>query len=175
MNKNEIKNGDTISAADYKKHILTSENNKKGKRISIKTTGNDQKITSKDVKNAIQNENKKSKYNAKITYVDGIMFHSRWEAKRYSILKIKEKAGEIENLQLQVPYPIIINGLKVTTYISDFVYLDKEKNEEIVEDSKGFITQEYQIKRALMKAVHGITIFETREMKKPYRKKTNKN
>lgn len=41
------------------------------------------------------------KFNAKPTTVDGIRFASQAEARRYSELKLLEKAGEIINLELQ--------------------------------------------------------------------------
>jgi len=126
------------------------------------------KMKSEDFMSNLNNTEKQTKYRSKITYVDGIMFHSAWEAKRYSILKIMEKANEISNLRLQVPYQIVVNNVIVTKYVADFVYIKKGK--EVVEDAKGFITSDYEIKNKLMKAVFGIDIYETRE-KKPYRRK----
>jgi hypothetical protein len=100
-----------------------------------------------------------SKYKAKRTQVDGIWFASQKEAKRYSELKLMQQAGAIKNLQLQVPYDIVINGVKITRYVADFVY--EEKDQQIVEDSKGYKTAEYKMKRLLMWAVLGIEIIES--------------
>lgn len=47
---------------------------------------------------------KKSKYGAVKTEVDGIMFDSKREAKRYQELRLLEQAWEITNLRLQVPF-----------------------------------------------------------------------
>lgn len=45
------------------------------------------------------------------------------------------------------------------TYVADFVYL--QDGEIIVEDTKGFRTPEYKIKRKLMLFLKGIRIKET--------------
>ena len=64
----------------------------------------------------------KRKYNNIITEIDGIKFHSRKEANRYTELKMMIRAGEITQLELQKQFKIEINGLKVCTYICDFYY-----------------------------------------------------
>lgn len=101
----------------------------------------------------------KNKYGAKRTEVDGFVFDSKKEARRYGELKLLEQTGQIENLRLQVPYPIKVNGSLITTYIADFVYIEAGK--EVVEDVKGKRTREYIIKKKLMMAVHEIAILET--------------
>ena len=45
--------------------------------------------------------------------------------------------------------------------MADFVYTDVETGETVVEDTKGFRTDVYKIKRKLMLKVHGIKIKET--------------
>ena len=45
-------------------------------------------------------------------------------------------------------------------YKADFVYIDNATGQTVVEDTKGFRTPEYIIKRKLMLQVHGITIKE---------------
>lgn len=100
------------------------------------------------------------KYGNRKTVVDGITFDSAKEAKRYGELKVLQRAGEITSLELQPRFPIVINGVKVCTYVADFYYVD-EIGSLVVEDCKGFKTREYILKRKLMKAVHGIDILET--------------
>ena len=102
--------------------------------------------------------------NVKIV-VDGIEFDSRKEAKRYSELKLLERAGEIQDLELQKEYILIpsqkINGKVIerpVKYIADFVY--KENGKTVVEDTKGVRTAEYVIKRKLMLFMHNIQIKE---------------
>ena len=67
---------------------------------------------------------RRNKFGAKRTTVDGISFHSQHEARRYSALKLLERAGAIAELQLQVPYDLDVNGHHVTRYVADFEYLE---------------------------------------------------
>ena len=100
------------------------------------------------------------KYRNIKTTIDGITFDSKRESIRYCELKLLAKAKKIQNLRLQVPYVIRVNGEKICKYIADFVYV--EDGQEIVEDVKGMRTREYVLKRKLMKAVFGIDIRETK-------------
>lgn len=99
-----------------------------------------------------------SKYHAIPTTIDGIPFASRAEANRYQELKIMERNGNISGLTLQVKYPIVINGVKVCTYVSDFDY--HENGQAVTEDVKGVRTPVYKIKKKLVKAMYGIDIRE---------------
>jgi hypothetical protein len=108
----------------------------------------------------------RSKYGAKKVTVNGITFDSRKEAKRYEELVLLERAGKVSNLETQVKFELIpsqrIDGKVVeraVTYKADFVYLENGK--KVVEDTKGFMTPEYIIKRKLMLYVHGIQVKET--------------
>ena len=120
---------------------------------------------------------KKSKYGAKKTVIDGKNFDSKKEAKRYEELRILEKAGAITDLKTQVKFVLIPTqrepdqvgargGIKKgkviereCSYIADFAYKNGS-GETVVEDTKGFQTKEYIIKRKLMLYVHGIRIIE---------------
>jgi len=107
---------------------------------------------------------KKTKYNNKITKLDGIKFHSRKESVRYGQLKVYEKGGLISDLRLQVSYELIpklvINGKaeRAIKYIADFVYFDTVHKVEVVEDVKGMITDIFKLKYRLMKLIHNIDI-----------------
>ena len=105
---------------------------------------------------------KRSKYNAKKTYVDGIKFDSKAEARRYSELKLLLKAGEISHLELQPRYDLVVNDVKLGFYKADFRYVELASNEIIVEDVKGVKTPIYNLKKKLMKAIYGIEILETK-------------
>ena len=122
-----------------------------------------------------------SKYHSKKVVIDGITFMSIKEAKRYQKLLLLEKAGAIQNLQRQVKYVLIPAQREWTneiytkgrkkghfkqgkllerecSYIADFVYIENGKI--VCEDTKGFRTKDYIIKRKLMLKVHGIRITE---------------
>lgn len=105
---------------------------------------------------------KPNKYNAKKTYVDGIKFDSKKEARRYCELNVLLKAGDISNLELQPRYDIVINGVKVCFYKADFRYMQDGKI--VVEDVKGSKQGEayrmFRLKSKLVKACYGIDIIE---------------
>jgi hypothetical protein len=85
-------------------------------------------------------------------------FDSKREYARWCDLKNLQRAGEISDLRRQVRYPLIVNGVKVCTYVADFVYV--QGGATCVEDSKGVRTQAYVVKRKLMLALHSIDIKE---------------
>lgn len=122
----------------------------------------------------------RNKYGNKKVYVDGKVFDSVKEYRRYTELKLLEAAGAISDLRWQVRFELIpaqydtIRNYSKTgkrlkdkqkcveravEYIADFVYTDTDGC-EIVEDTKGKRTKEYIIKRKLMRYLKGITIQE---------------
>lgn len=111
-----------------------------------------------------QSSKKRNKYGAKKTGTHA----SGKEHGRAGQLQIKLRAGLISNLREQVKYELIPhfkdeNGNvieRAVSYIADFVYTDNETGQEVVEDTKGYRTKEYIIKRKLMLSVHGIRIKE---------------
>ena len=106
-----------------------------------------------------------TKYHSRKITVDGITFDSKKEYFRWCELSLLAKAGKVTDLQRQVKFELIpsqrIDGKVVErpcAYVADFVY--KQDGETIVEDTKGFRTADYIIKRKLMLSVHGIRIRE---------------
>lgn len=99
-----------------------------------------------------------SKYSAQKTVVDGIVFASKKEAKRYGELRLMQRAGLIRNLELQPKFPIIIKGTKCFTYIADFAYFDDHNR--VIEDVKGMKTAMYRLKRKCVIAMYGVKILE---------------
>ena len=104
---------------------------------------------------------RRSKYGAVRTEVDGRSFASKREAARYMELRLLERAGHITGLRCQQRYPLEINGVRVGTYTADFCY--RETGADMVEDVKSPAsrTEAYILKRNLMLALYGITILET--------------
>jgi hypothetical protein len=120
----------------------------------------------------------RNKYFNRKTVINGIVYDSKKEGRRHNELLILQKEGLITDLKTQVPFilipcqrePSIIGkrgGVKKgkvlereVKYIADFVYFDKDTNEIVVEDTKGFKTKDYIIKRKLMLYIHGIKIRE---------------
>lgn len=102
----------------------------------------------------------KSKYKAIKEEVDGITFASRKEASRYRQLKLMEHAKAIQDLQIQVKFPLIKKSQygREIRYIADFTYYEDGKL--VVEDTKGFRTDVYKLKKRLMAETYGIEIRE---------------
>lgn len=123
----------------------------------------------------------KNKYGNRKTVVNGIEFDSRKEAVRYQELRLLERAGKISGLRLQEKFILIPSQREASTevyksgpkkgrrkpgkllekecsYIADFCYT--ENGEIVVEDTKGFRTEAYKIKRKLMLERYGIRIRE---------------
>ena len=122
-----------------------------------------------------------SKYNAKKTEVDGIIFDSKKEAERYRYLRQLEMDGVVRDLQRQVKYVLIpaqrepdrigkrsgiIRGRtieKECSYIADFVYTD-EFGISHVEDVKGMrdgaVYSLFKVKKKMMLFFYGIRVEE---------------
>ena len=118
----------------------------------------------------------RTKYHSKKVIRDGITFDSVKEYKRYCDLLLLERAGSISDLKRQVEYVLIpaqrepdtvgvrggiIKGKVIEqkcSYVADFVYTENGKT--VVEDTKGFRTKDYILKRKMMLYFHGIRIRE---------------
>tara|TARA_B100002019_G_C21062091_1_gene494596 strand:+ start:217 stop:603 length:387 start_codon:yes stop_codon:yes gene_type:complete len=99
------------------------------------------------------------KYNAKKCVIDNIKFDSQLEGKHYIHLRNLEKAGQISDLRTHVDYPFTINDVYIGKYEADFVYTDSHGVTH-VEDTKGFLTKEYKLKKKLMLALYDIEVVE---------------
>ena len=117
-----------------------------------------------------------SKYRSKKVIVNGIKYDSKKEYLRHQELRLLEQAGAISNLQRQVKFTLIPTQYVDTfdpktgkvkrkcverecSYKADFVYVQDGK--QIVEDTKGFRTPEYRLKRKMCLYLLGIRIKET--------------
>lgn len=102
----------------------------------------------------------RNKFHAVRTTVDGITFDSKAEAARWLDLRLLEKAGKIVGLKRQVPFPLVVNGLLITTYIADYTYTDTLTGDVVTEDCKSpaTITPEFRLKMKLLSALHGINV-----------------
>lgn len=125
------------------------------------------------------------KYGNRKVIIDGIEFDSAKEARRYSELKLLQRAGQITDLQLQREFELIPAQYetyprygktgkrlqdgqrcieKGCTYKADFSYM--KDGQLVVEDVKGYRDPasagyaKFVIKRKLMLWVHGIKINE---------------
>lgn len=113
---------------------------------------------------------RKNKYGARrVKTLDGEEFDSQKEANRYYELRLLERAGKIRDLRRQVKFVLIpaqrdAQGKTLErecSYVADFCYFDCGLGANVVEDSKGFKTDVYKIKKKLLLWVHGIRVKET--------------
>jgi hypothetical protein len=102
---------------------------------------------------------KRSKYGNVKKIVDGLKFDSTREANRFTELMLKHKAGLISKPILQYEFKLV-----GCSYVCDFLYLDYEKKDFVVEDVKSEATRKistYIIKKKQMKEIYNITILES--------------
>ena len=125
-----------------------------------------------------------SKFHSRKTRVNGQLFDSRKEARRFVELSLLLKSGAITDLRTQVPFELIpaqystvdtgrvykrgehkgepilkrICIEKALKYVADFTYY--KDGELVVEDAKGVRTKDYVIKRKLALYLKGIRIKE---------------
>lgn len=119
-----------------------------------------------------------SKYHSKKVSIQGEVFDSKKEARRFLELQMLEKAGRISGLQRQKKFVLVpaqyepettgprggrIKGKlleREVAYYADFVYFDEEEKDFVIEDTKGVRTKDYIIKRKLMLWLNGYQIRE---------------
>lgn len=91
-------------------------------------------------------------------------FHSKREHQRWHLLRLREKAGEIKDLNRQVPYTFNVNGVVVGKIVMDFTYLERrpigtklapERWDHIDEDCKGYQTDLSKLQHRLFEAIFG--------------------
>lgn len=99
---------------------------------------------------------KRNKYGAVKKEIDGYTFDSTGEARRYQELRLLEKAGKIQNLQVHVPHPLYVLDIIVAVLIIDFVY--EEGKVKVPEDFKGILTPVFKLKRRMFQAYYGTKI-----------------
>lgn len=113
----------------------------------------------------------RSKYQNKKIVRDGITFDSMKEYRRWVELSLLQRAGTIQELERQVKFELLpaqyeeSEGKKrgkclerAVNYVADFVYI--EDGARVVEDTKGFKTKDYILKRKMLLYFHGIRIKE---------------
>lgn len=108
---------------------------------------------------------KSHKYNATRKTVDGITFDSAGEARAFSLLKLWEKSGAIQNIELQPRYTLMdgytdATGRKVRSmqYVPDFRFT--RAGQTVVVDFKGVKTEAYKLKAKLFRQRYPDVVFE---------------
>lgn len=84
--------------------------------------------------------------------VEGIIFASGSEAKRYMTLRLLQSQGKIEKLkaqetfEIQPPFTHFHEEIKPIYYTPDFTYYDNEKKRWVAEEVKGYLTGENKLR-----------------------------
>lgn len=88
---------------------------------------------------------KRSKYNNKKTWVDGICFDSKKEADYYSMLKVLKEAGEIKGFCRQPEFILVEGNVenRAITYKADFIVFHNDGRIEII-DVKGYESDQWK-------------------------------
>lgn len=96
----------------------------------------------------------RNKYHAKKVQQGDMVYDSAKEAKRAAVLEQQERYGVITGLRKQVAFelqPGYTNNqgkkIRPITYVADFVY--NREGKLVVEDTKGFKTPEYKLKKKM--------------------------
>jgi hypothetical protein len=108
---------------------------------------------------ALAEGKRRNKYGAESSWIDGIRFASKAEAKYYKMLKYRERLGEVTDVRLQEPFVVLgPKGQVVTTYRADFCFWDVKEGRQRVIDVKGIQTPTFKLKKRVVEAFLGITI-----------------
>lgn len=121
-------------------------------------------MTAADLVNSQNRKARKGRVRGTIpAEVDGIKFDSKGEAQRWQELNILAGTGQITELRRQVPItlqgqdgPILTPTGRPMRYVADFTYRNRA-GREVIEDFKGFMTEVFLIKKAIL-AAQGITL-----------------
>lgn len=110
----------------------------------------------------------RSKYGNKKVTLEGIVFDSTKESRRWTELSLLQKAGHISKLERQRVFvlapAVTLDGRKKPElrYLSDFSYINSD-GALVVEDTKSAPTKKlpaYRIKKHLMMHLHQLAITE---------------
>lgn len=81
-------------------------------------------------------------------------------AQELDFLKKANKPGErVMHYEMQVPFQVILNNVKICKYLADFKVFYRDGRVEII-DVKGVRTDIYKLKKKLIEAQYGIKIIE---------------
>lgn len=111
--------------------------------------------------------NFKRKSKEERTSNDGIVHSSESQLRRWNQLRMLVQAGQIRNLRREVAYQLIIptdpprpvftaGGRQIMKYIADYVYESLNAGEwvEVIEEHKGFMAEDAQIKIRVFEAIY---------------------
>lgn len=104
-----------------------------------------------------------SKYHNVRSEYNGRAFASRKEADHAAVLDALKRATSPNQKVISVEYqyriPLNVNGTRICFYVADFYVTFADGHKEI-QDTKGFQTPVYKLKKKLVEAIYGEKIVE---------------
>ncbi len=97
-------------------------------------------------------------------------YASKKEAKRAQELRLLERAGKISQLKEQVIFVLLPTQRdpktgkvleREVTWKADFTYFEEGNPNMVAEDSKGYKTQQYILRRKMVLYFHNVRVRET--------------
>lgn len=95
----------------------------------------------------------KNKYGAISREYNGVLYHSKLEAKYASELDLELKEKKIKSWRRQVKISLDVYGYHICNYYVDFEVTHNDKTIELVE-VKGFPTEVWRLKWKLLEAIY---------------------
>jgi hypothetical protein len=99
-----------------------------------------------------------NKFGAVKTQLDGVKFDSAGESRRWAVLQLMQRAGQVEHLRRQVQVPLYFGDWLVAHLVLDFAY--HRDGKPVWEDfkSKATITPLWKLKAELFRLQFGQAI-----------------
>ncbi len=86
-------------------------------------------------------------------------FSSQKELKRWNILKLRERLGEIRNLTPHPTFKLIVKGKLIGKYTADTAYIEGEQSVvEEVKGDRGVVSRDWPLRVKLAEAIYGIQV-----------------
>lgn len=95
-----------------------------------------------------------SKFGNQILGEKGSTFRSKKEFERWEELLFLQDQKLITDLDRNVRFDLIVNGVEIGTYTADFVYKDPATGKTIIDDAKGYKTQHWKRTKKLLNAIY---------------------
>ena len=99
-----------------------------------------------------------NKFRAVRTVLDGITFDSKREAAYYAELKLRERAGEVSEVELQPRFPLMVGSEVIGYYRADFKFWDNRENKQRVVDIKGVEPKGFRRTLKHVRAQYGVEV-----------------
>lgn len=87
-----------------------------------------------------------------------VFFGSKREHSHFVKLLHDQKHGLISDIELQPRFDIIVNDKNIGRYRADFKFFDKRKQTDRIQDVKGMVTRDGELRRKIVEALYGVTV-----------------